>query len=74
MKQPNRFEQTLKEIKEIRMMLDGEGQNDGKSRYLEIMATILLFIEDSLSVIRSLLCIGLGFAFALFLNRVLMGG
>lgn len=59
-KQPDRFERTLKEIHDVSDMLKAEGQYDGKSRYLEIMAELLLFVDHSLGLLRSYLAILIG--------------
>lgn len=73
-KQTKRFEQALAQINEIRDMLDEEGKNDGKSRYLEVMAKLLLSIDESLSLLRGYLAFLIGLALALFIGSMLMGG
>ena len=73
-KQPNRFKHGLDEIYDLRDMLKKKGQYDSKCRYLEIMAVRLLFIEDSLRVIRSFLACGLGLLIGHLLSALFMGG
>ena len=73
-KPPKRFERVLHEIYDLSDMLKQQGQYDGKCGYLEIMAEILLFIEDSLRVIRGFLACGLGLLIGRLLSALFMGG
>lgn len=70
-KETERFERTLGQIEEVTRMLKAEGEYDGKSRYLEIMATILLFIEESLRVIRGFFAVGFGLLLGLLLSSLI---
>lgn len=70
-KKPDRFERMHNEIIEIGQMLQEKGEYDGKCRYLEIMAIILLFIDNSLSVIRSVLFAGAGVIAGLLISGML---
>lgn len=66
-KRKDLFERYLDEIYDISKMLNEEGYNAAKRRYLEVVAMILLFILDSLRAIRSILCLSIGaFLFLLF--------
>ena len=64
----SRFESVLNEIYDVAKVLNEQGESDGKSRYMKIMAETLLFIDDSLRVIRLVLCFGLGVLTALLLR------
>lgn len=44
----------LKEIYDISDVLYKEGHSSAECRYIEVVATILLFIESHLSVLRTL--------------------
>lgn len=61
------FDRYLNQVYEVGEMLHEEGYSAAERRYLEIMATILLFILDSLRTIRCFLCLlGGSFLFLLF--------
>ena len=69
-KKPDRFQRTLEQIYDVSEMLDAEGQDDGKSRYLEIMASLLVSIDLSLHLLRSYLACGIGLAVGLLLGKL----
>lgn len=66
---PNHFKQYLCEIEDIGKMLEKEGKTDGERRYFEIMALLLLFIDESLRSIRSFLACGIGLALGLIIKH-----
>lgn len=70
-KKPDRYQRALDEIYEITRVLQQEGQYDGKSRYLEIVAILLLSVDMSLHILRSLIACGLGVLIGHLLFRFL---
>lgn len=56
-----KLKQALDEMDDVLDMLKKEGESDGERSYREIVYVRLLLIFDALSVIRTLLCILLGF-------------
>lgn len=70
-RQPDHFERLLNEIEDVSQMLDEKGERDGKSRYMEIMAKLLLSIDDSLCALRGFAAIGIGLAVGLALSRLI---
>lgn len=67
-KRTDRFERELRELCDITKVLEEEGESDGERRYKELIATILLFIDDSLRMIGLALFGLLGFVFAKFIG------
>ena len=73
-KKPDRFTCILEEIYDISDMLQRQGEYDGKSRYLEIMAKLLLGIDDSLRLLRSYLAFIAGLAISFFIKLLMVSG
>lgn len=70
-KKPSHFERMLEEIYDIDNMLHDEGYGAAERRYREIVASLLLFIENSLSSIRLFLSALTGCLFGLLLSYAL---
>lgn len=70
-KRTNHFERELQDLYNIRDMLNREGKSDGECRYKVFMATLFLFIDDSLRRIGLILFCLLGFVIAKFLGGLL---
>lgn len=68
------FEKYLDEIYEITKMLKEEGHSSAECSYCEIMAVILLFINEGIRAIRFTLSIALGVLLGFAVNFILMGG
>ena len=67
-KRQDRFERELRELYDVTKVLKEEGESDGECRYKELVATILLFIDDGLRTIGLALFGLLGFVFAKFIS------
>lgn len=67
------FEKYLDEIYDVSKMLEEEGHSSAECRYCEIMAVILLFINEGIRAIRFTLSIALGLLLGFAVNFVLMG-
>lgn len=65
------FNDEVKELYEIREMLEKEGEDHGKSRYLVFVATLLLFIDESLHRICLILLCLLCFVIGKFLSGLI---
>lgn len=63
-----RYERALHELDDIRDVIQAEGQYSGCARYQEIMAKLLLSIDDSLLTLRTLFSALLGFAAGIVLS------
>ena len=64
-----RFEREVRNLYEIEKVLDQEGQSDGERSYKVFVATILLFIDDSLRYI----CTALSILAGLVIGKILSG-
>lgn len=69
-KSDERFERELRNLYNIEAMLDEEGQKDGERRYKVFVATLLLFIDDSLRRISLVLCILTSFVIGKLLSAL----
>jgi len=67
-KREERFERELRELYQIEDMLKREGKSDGERRYCVFMATLFLFIDDSLRRIGLVLFCVLGFIIREFIS------
>lgn len=54
------IDEAFHEIQGVSQMLCDKGEEDGKSRYMKIMAERLLFIEVHLSKLRFFSALGIG--------------
>ena len=61
LKQSKRFERGVNQILDISVMLEQKGEYSPECRYLEIMAILLLSIDESLNAFRSFFYFGFGF-------------
>lgn len=69
-KSDERFERELRNLYNIEALLDEEGQKDGERRYKVFVATLLLFIDDSLRRISLALCILTSFVIGKLLSAL----
>jgi len=60
LKQSKRFERVLNQILDISVMLEQKGEYSPECRYLEIMAILLLSIDESLNALRGFFYFGFG--------------
>ena len=65
------IEEMLEEINDIAEVLQQEGENDGKSRYLEIVAVLLVGIDSSLKILRTLLAVCVGLQIGALVSRLI---
>lgn len=64
-----RFEDAIRKLYDVEEMLNQEGQSDGERSYKVFVATILLFIDDSLRYI----CTALSILAGLVIGKILSG-
>lgn len=70
-KKQDLFSRYLGEVYDVTNVLKQEGKNKAECRYMEIMAELLLFVLDSLRVVRSFFFAALGIALGLYLSKLL---
>lgn len=70
-KKQDLFSSYLDEVYDVTNVLKQEGKSHAECRYMEIMAVLLLFVLDSLRVIRSCFFAAFGIALGLFLSNLL---
>lgn len=73
-KEKDFFDKRLDDIFEVSKMLEEEGHSPAECRYGEIVAVILLFINEGIRAIRFTLSIALGLMAGLAFKFILMGG
>lgn len=64
-----RFEREVRKLYDIEKVLNQEGQSDGERSYKVFVATLLLFIDDSLRYI----CTALSILAGLVIGKILTG-
>lgn len=73
-KDAEHFQNTVEELENIREVLEEQGSRDGKSRYLEIMAELMLLVEKRLCALHALFGLQFGLLLALLIKLLLAGG